>query len=197
MIAYLKGKVIKKNLDSAIIEVNGIGYFVFMPLSTLTQIDVNSFVDLNITTIAREHAIELYGFLTEKEQEIFKKLITVPKIGAKLACVILSGLSVEKIIEAINDRNINLLSSIPGIGKKTAERICIDLKDKLKKMEAIIDEQTNIKNDLESALINLGFKKSEIKKIVENTIKKYPEEKIENLLKIALNEIYGENLWKQ
>ena len=189
MIAYLKGKIVKKNLDSAIIDVNGVGYLVYMPLSTLTKIDINSIVQLNITTLSRENLLELYGFLTIEEQEIFKKLITVPKIGAKLACVILSGMSVEKIISAIQERNISLLSSIPGIGKKTAERICIDLKDKFDIKEHL-DSSHDLKSDLESALINLGFKKSEIENIVNKVIKKFPNESIENLLKNVLNELY-------
>ena len=189
MIAYLKGKIIKKNLDSAIIDVNGVGYLVYMPLSTLTKIDLHSIAQLNITTISRENLIELYGFLTVEEQEVFKKLITVPKIGAKLACVILSGMSVEKIINAIQERNISLLSSIPGIGKKTAERICLDLKDKFDIMETT-DSQHDLKTDLESALINLGFKKNEIENVVKKVLKESPNENIENLLKNALNELY-------
>ena len=189
MIAYLKGKVIKKNLDHSIIDVNGIGYLVFMPLSTLTKIEINSIVELNISTIVRENSFELYGFLTEDEQKVFKKLITVPKIGAKLACMILSGMSVEKIINAVKEKNVYLLSSIPGIGKKTAERICIDLKDKFEDSIEFA-ESHDLKKDLESALINLGFKKNEIEKVVSQILKKYPDEKIENLLKYALNELY-------
>ncbi len=190
MIGYLKGKVIKKNLDSAIIDVNGVGYYVFMPLSTLTKIEINSITELFIFTIIRENSFELYGFFSEKELEVFKKLITVPKIGAKLACVILSGLSVEKIINAIENRNISLLCSIPGIGKKTAERICIDLKDKFSKIkEKSIDTQ-DIEKDLESALLNLGFKKNEIENIIKEVICQYPQENIENLLKLVLNSIY-------
>ncbi len=190
MIAYLKGRVIKKNLDSAIIDVSGVGYLVFMPLSSLTKIDLNSETELNITTVFRENILELYGFLTSEEQETFKKLITVPKIGPKLACIILSGMSVNKLIGAIQERNISLLSSIPGIGKKTAERICIDLKDKFEKIKEEKEHSVNLKSDLESALINLGFKKNEIEKVIENVIKNYPDESIENLLKFALNELY-------
>ncbi len=187
MIAYLKGKVIKKNIDSAIIDVNGVGYLVYMPLSTLTHLNLNDDVQLYITTVSRENVIELYGFLTEKEQEVFKKLMKVPKIGAKLSCIILSGIDVEKLISAIKENNIKLLSSIPGIGKKTAERICIDLKDKFEIREKY---SSSMKEELISALINLGFKRNEIENIAEKITKKHKDEPIENLLKLAFKEIY-------
>jgi len=193
MIAYLNGKVIKKKLDSAVIEVNGVGYLVYMPLSTLTKLEIGETVELNIHPVVRDNFYELYGFISEEELFLFSKLIKVPKVGAKLACMILSGLSIEKLIKSIENRDIALLSSIPGIGKKTAERICVDLKGKL--TDVIEREKiTDLSKDLASALINLGFKKSEIKDIVNEVIKEYPDESIENLLKIALGKIYDENL---
>ena len=196
MIAFLKGKVIKKNIDSAIIDVNGVGYLVYMPLSTLTHLNLNDDVQLYITTVSRENVIELYGFLTEKEQEVFKKLMKVPKIGAKLSCIILSGIDVEKLISAIKENNTKLLSSIPGIGKKTAERICIDLKDKFEIREKY---SSSMKEELISALINLGFKRNEIENIAEKITKKHKDEPIENLLKLAFKEIYKwkKTFWKK
>ncbi len=193
MIAYLNGKIIKKKLDSAVIDVNGVGYLVYMPLSSLTKIEVGETVKLNSHPVIRENFYELYGFITEEELILFSKLIKVPKVGAKLACMILSGLSIEKIVKSIENRDIALLSSIPGIGRKTAERICVDLKGKL--TDVTEKEKTpDLSSDLESALINLGFKKNEIKDIVSEVIKEYPDESIENLLKIALGKIYNENL---
>ncbi len=135
----------------------------------------------------------MYGFITEEELILFSKLIKVPKVGAKLACMILSGLSIEKIVKSIENRDIALLSSIPGIGRKTAERICVDLKGKLTDVTEK-EKTSDLSSDLESALINLGFKKNEIKDIVSEVIKEYPDESIENLLKIALGKIYNENL---
>ncbi len=189
MIALLNGKVVKKQLDSVIIDINGVGYLVFTPLSTLTKISINEIVTLNIYTSIKENSFELYGFLTEEELNVFKKLITVPKIGTKLANVILSGLSVEKIISSIRNNQISVLSSIPGIGKKTAERICIDLKDKFEDVE-IGERDTDKKKDLESALINLGYKKGEIEKLVTKIVSKNPELSIEELLKLAFIELY-------
>ena len=189
MIALLSGKVVKKNLDSVIIDINGVGYLVFTPLSTLTKISINEKVTLNIFTSIKENSFELYGFLTEEELNVFKKLITVPKIGTKLANVILSGMSVEKIIDSIKNNEISILSSIPGIGKKTAERICIDLKDKFEDIK-VAKKDSDKKKDLESALINLGYKKGEIEKLVTRIVSKNPELSIEELLKLAFTELY-------
>jgi len=194
LIGFLKGKILKKDFDYLIVDVNGVGYKVMAPISTTCNIN-GSNVELLIETIVKEDSITLYGFLTEEEKELFNKLMTVSKIGPKLALTILSGLSVEKIIMAIQNNNIKLLSSIPGVGKKTAERICFDLKDKFKETQKISESSQNLltdkEKDLSDALISLGYKSSEIKTPVEKVIKKYKDEPIENLIKYVLNELYN------
>jgi Holliday junction DNA helicase RuvA len=195
MIAYLEGKVIKKSIDYIILNVNGVGYKVFTPLSTLCSINNNETVSILVETMLKEDSITLFGFLTEQEREIFTKLIKVSKVGPKLAITILSGLDVEKIISAIQNRDIKLLSSVPGIGKKTAERICFDLKDafNVKFDTGINTERTylNIENDIMEALVNLGYKQNEIKDIVKEVIENNKDETLENLLKIVLNKLYN------
>ncbi len=193
MIGFLRGNIVKKGIDSLIIDVNGVGYKVFVPLSTLCNIEANN-VSILIETIVKEDSITLYGFLTENEKELFNKLMSVSKIGPKLALAILSGLSVDKIISAIQNKNIKLLSSVPGVGKKTAERICFDLKDKFKEELSIDNGEFNEfgkEQDLTDALISLGYKAAEIKDIVKAVISKYENEPIENLIKYVLNELYN------
>jgi Holliday junction DNA helicase RuvA len=195
MIAYLRGKPIKKTLDYTVLNVGGVGYKVFTPLSTLCNIDINKETELYIETILREDSISLYGFFTENEKNVFNKLLSVSKVGPKLALTILSGLSPEKLIAAIKGRNLKLLTSIPGVGKKTAERICFDLKDTFS--ETDIDSESSesgnesIEQDIVTALTGLGYKPSEVKGIIKNTVAKYPEESLENLLKIILNDLYN------
>ena len=195
MIAYLKGFPVKKTIDYIILNVNGVGYKVFIPLSTLCNIELNKEVSLLIETIIKDDAINLYGFLTDEERDIFLKLLSVSKVGPKLALTILSGLSVEKIVSSIQNKNIKLLSSVPGIGKKTAERICFDLKDKFQNIQSSDDsrffEPDNLEEDLLNALINLGYKVSEIKDIARKVIDENRKEPIENLLKITLNILYN------
>ena len=194
MIGFLKGEIIKKDINYLIINVNGVGYKVLSPISTICNIKTNN-VALLIETIVKEDSITLYGFLTENEKELFNKLMTVSKIGPKLALAILSGLSVEKIISAIQGNNIKLLSSIPGVGKKTAERMCFDLKDKFGDKDSTIPQIHDIyidkEKDLTDALVSLGYKPSEIKNIVIKIIKKYKDAPIEDLIKFVLNELYN------
>ncbi len=197
MIAYLKGEILKKSIDYIILNVNGVGYKVYVPLSTLCNINSSEVkTELFIETIVREDDIKLFGFLTEKEKEIFNKLITVSKVGPKLAVAILSSLDISKIIYAITNKDLKLLSSVPGVGKKTAERIFFDLKDKFDIREESVEDEDSFKlvnksEDIIAALTNLGYKQSEVKPLTEKVLKQHENESIENLIKLILNELYN------
>ncbi len=197
MIAFLKGKPLKRTIDYIILDVNGVGYKIFTPLSTLCNIKEGELTQLFIETIFREDSISLFGFSTESEKNVFNKLLTVSKVGPKLAVAILSGLSVDKLINAVNSKNLKLLTSVPGVGKKTAERICFDLKDSFSKESVPVDNALSdadigyVEDDIVMALTNLGYKANEVRGIASRTVKKYPDETLENLLKIILNDLYN------
>src|SRR5213080_594272 len=131
MIAHLRGKLARKDPARVVVDVNGVGYEVFVPLTTFTALpDAGSEVSIDVHTHVREDMIALYGFSTRHERVIFEKLMTISGIGPKLAMTILSGGSVQDLVAAIKRSDLARLTSIPGVGKKTAERIILELKDK-------------------------------------------------------------------
>lgn len=167
MIAALKGKVIQKSLDSIVVDVGGVGYRVFLPLSTYSKLPKDSdTISLFVHTLVREDAITLYGFMTEKEREIFLDLIGVSGIGAKIALNVLSRSSPIEIRDNILSGDVDRLKSFPGIGKKTAERLVLELKEKLEK-RVRRKEELGIEeggreggvwlSDVVDALVNLGY----------------------------------------
>src|SRR5436305_13527431 len=132
MIAHLRGKLAQQVPVRVIVDVNGVGYEVFVPLTTFTALpDAGSDVSIDIHTHVREDMIALYGFSTRRERLIFERLMTISGIGPKLAVTILSGGSVHELVAAIKRSDLARLTAIPGVGKKTAERIVLELKDKL------------------------------------------------------------------
>src|ERR1044071_2321929 len=132
MIAHLNGTLLSKQATSVIVDVSGVGYEVTIPLSTFYDLeDAGSNVQLRIYTHVREDTLQLYGFKTARERELFLKLITVSGIGPKLGITMLSGMSADEIIASIRTNNLARLTSIPGVGKKTAERLVIELRDKI------------------------------------------------------------------
>ena len=195
MIAHIKGKLTHKSPVEITIDVNGVGYLVFVPLSTFYALpELGSEVSLGIHTHMREEALKLFGFYTTDEKKIFEKLITVNKVGPKLALTILSGMPPADLLSTIDSNDIAKLSTIPGIGRKTAERLILEMRDKLDGLSlelAVKKEplpQNGLFDDALSALVNLGYKKSQ----AEQTLKKvYGEEgeesSIENLIKGSLN----------
>ena len=132
MIAYLSGKLLEKQTNTAIIDIGGVGYEVSIPLSTFYELgEVGSDISLRIYTYVREDAIQLFGFKTLRERELYLQLISVQGIGAKSGITMLSGMSADEIITAIRSNDLARLTSIPGVGKKTAERLVIELRDKV------------------------------------------------------------------
>ncbi len=178
MIAHIKGVLLYKSFDQAIVDVNGIGYQVYIPLTTFYQLpEVYDPVSLNTCTLLRENTIEIYGFITAEEREVFKSLIGVSGVGPRLARNILSGISVDELWVAIKRRDAARLSSIPGVGRKTAERLVVELADRMKGvMETRSDEMRGVFKDVVSALTNLGYKASEAQGAVERVMEEIGED---------------------
>ena len=195
MIAHLKGKLTDKSPVEIAIDVNGVGYQVFIPLSTFyTLPELGSEVFLDIHTHMREESLKLFGFYTLDEKKIFEKLITINKVGPKLALTILSGMSPTELFSTIDSNDIGKLNTIPGIGRKTAERLILEMRDKMGglSLELTITKsstpQNGVFDDALSALVNLGYKKNQ----AEQTLKKVytdgeTEESIGGLIKKSLN----------
>jgi len=197
MIAHLIGKLIYKSPDHSIVDVNGIGYKIFTPLSTYYVLPkTGESVTLHIHTRVREDELKLFGFLTEEEQTIFEKLITINKVGPKLALGILSGMSPENLLTAIMSNDAARLSTIPGVGKKTAERLTLEMKDKLSDLTYEIERQLDSKapegfyEDALSALVNLGYKKPQAEKSLKSAYNKIGKDSsLEELIKESLNNL--------
>lgn len=173
MIALLTGRIAYKTPDHVILDVNGVGYRVLIPFSTYYDLpEEGGNATLHIHTSVREDAIQLYGFRTRLEKSFFQLLITVSGVGPKLARDILSNIQPGPLSQALAQGDLNKLSSIPGIGKKTAERLVLELKDKVGKLDLStlpVEEQrqepeADVMDDVLSALINLGYKEPQVRK---------------------------------
>jgi Holliday junction DNA helicase RuvA len=163
MIAHLRGKLISKHPNQAIVEAGGVGYDVVISVPTFSELPgLNAEVSLFIHTHVREDALALFGFLRAQEKQLFEKLLSVSGIGPKLAITILSGMQAEAMVAAIKGNNVASLTRIPGIGKKTAERMILELRDKLDTFSVsaeITAAATPVEEDVISALVNLGYQR--------------------------------------
>jgi len=189
MIAYLKGNLIQKLPHQVTLDIGGVGYCALIPLSTYFKLgNLNEPVELLIYTHLTDNSLSLYGFSTEEEREIFMKLISISGIGPKLSLNILSGIGPSELENAIKRNDITRICLIPGVGKKTALRIALELQEKIEKKEQVLaTRDSQEKEDLISALMNLGFKRKEVESIVEETIKDLsPEGGFEELLRESL-----------
>ena len=185
MIAYLQGLLIEKQTTSIIVEVSGIGYEVFVPLTTLLKLtDLNQVVKLHTQFIVREDAQTLYGFLTPSDKQFFVQLIKVNGIGPKVALAILSGLTVEECHQAILAQDLQAFIAIPGIGKKTAERLMIELQDKVPKLVASSALPRRSQQEALEALLSLGYTSKEAQKAIAGV--QDPGDNSELLIKRAL-----------
>ena len=197
MIAHLRGTLLEKHPNRVIVDVNGVGYDVFVPLSTFYGLgDTGSETALRIHTHVREDALLLYGFATLLEQELFERLIGVSGIGPKVALAVLSGIEPQELIRAIERGDIARLTSIPGVGKKTSERIVLELKDRLPRGQAAAVlagdaavPPSAIQDDVVSALVNLGYHRPLAEKAAASAVKAAPDAGFERTLKQALREL--------
>jgi Holliday junction DNA helicase RuvA len=175
MIAHLRGKLLAKHPNQAIVETGGVGYDVTISVPTFSDLPgVGSEVALHIHTHVREDVIALYGFLRAGEKQLFEKLITVSGIGPKLAITILSGMAADEMTAAIRGNDLARLTRIPGIGKKTAERLVLELRDKLPAGGGevpVISGMSAVEEDVMSALVNLGYQRAAAEKAVRAAAK--------------------------
>ena len=197
MIAQIRGRILEKHPNRVIVDVNGVGYDVFVPLSTFYVLgDAGTEMTLRTHTHVREDALALYGFATLVEQQLFERLIGVSGIGPRVALAVLSGIEPVELIRAIERGDVARLTSIPGVGKKTSERICLELKDRLPRPQVAAAvagqpaiEPSTMRDDLLSALVNLGYHRPLAEKAVATAIKIAPDGDFERTLKQALREL--------
>lgn len=187
MISFLKGKIRSKTEDYIILDVNNIGYKVFLSSSTLNKVGKeNNQAELYTYLYLGENIVELYGFLTLEEEEFFQSLIDVVGIGPKAAIKILGLASLDKIKQAISQEDIVFLASVPGIGKKKAERVVLDLKSKIKVEEMPKEKLSSIQKEALEALVKLGYSTQEVRKALAEVPSEIKETKeiIKETLKI-------------
>jgi Holliday junction DNA helicase RuvA len=195
MIAQLRGTLGDKRPNQVLVDVGGVGYLVHIPLSTFYALgDLHSNVTLLIHTQVREDAISLYGFLSAREKHLFELLISASGVGPVLALKILSGMSVDDLVPAVRSGDLARLTRIPGVGRKTAERMIVELRDKLAAMEIPEDARkpvttTGTAGDVVSALLNLGYDQHAAEQAVERAGKNGASETFEALLRAALQQL--------
>jgi Holliday junction DNA helicase RuvA len=195
MIGQLRGSLGDKRTNQVIVDVGGVGYLVHIPLSTFYALgELHSSVTLLIHTQVREDAIALYGFLSSREKQLFELLISASGVGPALALKILSGMSVDDLIPAVRSGDLVRLTRIPGVGRKTAERMVVELRDKLEAMDVPEDARRPVTvsgaaGDVVSALLNLGYEQRTAEQAVERSEKDGVSSTFEALLRSALQQL--------
>ncbi len=193
MITHIRGKLVEKNPTYAIIECNGVGYFLHISLNTFSKIPDSEAVILYTHLSIREDAHTLFGFADKTEREIFKLLISVSGVGPSTARAMLSSMTTDQIQQAIASEDIPTIQSVKGIGAKTAQRVIIDLKDKILKTYELQEDSVNSNNTLKeealSALEVLGFTRKQVEKMIQKIIQESPSISLENIIKQALKNL--------
>lgn len=202
MIALLSGKIAYKGISHVVVDAHGVGYRVFIPLTTFYELpEAGEVVTLHIHTSVKEDAIHLFGFYTLQERELFQLMISVSGIGPKLAMGILSGISAQDLLEAISGGNLSKLITVPGVGRKMAERLILELREKvIKKMAADQIPVTNVREklsetmreDVISALVNLGYKANTARDVMDKVMRETQDDPVmDQILKKALKLLAG------
>ena len=194
MIAHLRGKLLDKHPNHVIVETGGVGYDVTISVSTFSELpSLGSEVALFIYTHVREDALALYGFFRPEEKNIFEKLISVSGIGPKLAVTILSGMVSDELGEAIRSNNLARLTKIPGVGRKTAERLVLELRDKMppagKDSVTVVPSLSAIDEDVLSALMNLGYQRAAAEKALAGVTREKSGDSFEAVFRRALAQL--------
>jgi Holliday junction DNA helicase RuvA len=202
MIALISGKIVYKGISHVIVDVQGVGYRVFIPLTTFYELpEAGQIITLHVHTNVKQDAINLFGFYTVQERDLFQLMISVSGIGPKMSMNILSGISAQELLRAISGGNVGKLVNIPGVGKKMAERLILELKEKvIKKMmleeTPAADDQHKaneiIMEDALSALVNLGYKSNVARDALDKVLRSSEEELgMDQLLKKTLKNLAG------
>src|SRR5678815_4262591 len=203
MIAHLSGTLLSKEPNSVIVEVGGVGYEVTIPISTFYDLEEpGSPVKLRIYTHVREDALQLYGFKTLRERELFMRLISVSGIGPRLGITLLSGMSADEMIASIRTNNLARLTLIPGVGRKTAERLIMELREKVAELssaqleeelgaqpEASEPTEDTVRADALSALLNLGYQRSGAEKAIDAALGEGGDVTVESILRRTLKKL--------
>ena len=196
MISFLRGRVLEKHPNRLTVDVQGVGYEVIVPLSTFYDIgDEGAEVALRIHTHVREEALQLFGFRSVLEQRLFERLIGISGIGPKLAIAVLSGIETRELVGAVQRGDVARLTRVPGVGRKTSERIVLELKDRLGDLAVTIDAPSGapaehqLRDDLISALQNLGYQRPLAEKAIESVLAASADASFEQALRAALREL--------
>jgi holliday junction DNA helicase RuvA len=195
MIGLLRGRLLEKRPNQVILDVGGVGYLVFVPLSTFASLgELHGEVTLLIHTHVREDALTLYGFLSQREKHLFEVLLGASGVGPTLALKILSGMNVDELIPAIRTGDVMRLTKIPGVGRKTAERMVVELKDKLEAVAVEAAKPTpasaaGVEADVKSALINLGYDERAADSAVAEAKREAGTTNFEKLLRVTLTKL--------
>ena len=193
MITHIQGKMVEKNPDHVVIECNGLGYHVNISLQTFANIPDQENLKLYTYLVIREDAHILFGFYSKTEREIFKMLISVSGVGPSIAITMLSSMDTEEIQQAIGNEDVSKIQSVKGIGLKTAQRVIVDLKDKILKSYEISEDLPSSNNTIKiealSALEVLGFSRKKIEKVIQVILQNSPEISLEELIKQALKNL--------
>jgi len=200
VIAYLEGRLGRKSPSQVVVLVGGVGYKLFIPVSTYYELpEEGAEVTLHVHTHVREDILALYGFASVTEERLFQRLIGVNGVGPALALKVMSGLEPKALVEAIRSSDLRRLSSIPGVGKKTAERLVVELRDKMAEIgplgadpgKAPMSPVESLREDVLSALANLGFPRPSAEKSVEAALSEDPSISFEGALKRVLRKLSG------
>ena len=204
MIAHLSGTLLSKQPNSVIVDVGGVGYELIIPVSTFYELeDTGTNTQLRVYTHVREEALQLYGFKTARERELFLQIISVTGIGPKIAITLLSGMNANEIIASIRTNNLARLTSIPGVGRKTAERLVVELRDKITALSSPALEEEfaadggqrpgtspdAMRDDALSALLNLGYQKTAAEKAIKAAIDEGGDLSVELILRRGLRSL--------
>lgn len=194
MYEYITGKLVELTPTHVVVEAGGIGYFINISLQTYALLESKTEVKVWLHQIVREDSLTLYGFAEEREREVFRLLISVSGVGASTARLILSSLTVDEVQAAISTENVNLIKQVKGIGLKTAQRIVVDLKDKVSlgdvATKQILSTANNtLRTEALSALVMLGFARSAADKVIDQVLKEMGEMPVEALIKHALKRL--------
>ena len=193
MITHLIGKLVEKSPTNVVIEVNGIGYWVNISLTTFSQIPDNENIKLYTHLQIKEDSHSLNGFYSKKEREIFRLLISVSGVGTSTARTMLSSLDPQQVVEAISSNNVSIVQSVKGIGSKTAQRLIIELRDKILKIydldETYVNSNNTTREEALSALEVLGINKKSSERLVDNIIKENQDISVEEIIKETLKKI--------
>nr|WP_321358102.1 Holliday junction branch migration protein RuvA [uncultured Draconibacterium sp.] len=193
MYEFIKGNIAEISATNVVVETSGVGYFVHISLNTYSALNGKKEVKVFLHQVVREDAHTLYGFATTNERELFRNLISVNGVGANTAIMMLSSLNPDELKAAVTTENVAVLKAVKGIGAKTAQRIIIDLKDKLGKIpdsgQILPAADNTIRNESLSALVMLGFVKKDAEKIVSKILQEQPDANVESVIKQALKRL--------